>query len=301
MKLAAALILISFIAFIPPAAAGLVEETIQVAVKVEDAYGKVAQRDITVTLFHDEGTPAPRPLLVLNHGRAPDAAERAAMGRARYMANARWFAGLGFLVAVPTRVGYGVSGGDDVEDSGDCGRKNYAPGYLAAAQQTLAVIEAVRRRADAAADRGVGLGQSYGGATAITLASLNPPGIQAAINFAGGGGGNPKTRPGDPCSPAALERLFGSYGKTSRLPTLWIYTENDLFLGARQPKAWFEAFRAAGGDGEFIQFPPHGDDGHGLFTRAPDTWRPAVLAFLRARGFAAARPEATAASGTTPN
>jgi dienelactone hydrolase len=57
----------------------------------------------------------------------------------------------------------------------------YPPGYAAAAQQTLAVLEAVRQRPDAARDRAVVMGQSFGGATAVTIAGLNPAGVQAAF------------------------------------------------------------------------------------------------------------------------
>jgi hypothetical protein len=34
--------------------------------------------------------------------------------------------------------------------------------------------------------------------------------------------------------------------------------------------------------------PPNGDDGHGLFTRAPELWQPRLLEFLRANGYARA-------------
>jgi dienelactone hydrolase len=267
------------------APARMLEEQFDLPVKVTDAYGKTIEQPIKVTLFIDDARPAPRPLLVLTHGRAPEAEARAALGRARYSDNARWLAARGFAVAVPTRIGYGVSGGPDVEDTGPCEKKRYPPGYAAAAQQVVAVLQALRQRPDIAPDRIVVAGQSYGGATAITVASQNPPGVVAVINFAGGGGGNPKTQPGRPCAPHQLERMFGDYGATARLPTLWIYTENDLFLGAEGPRDWFAAFKKAGGTGEFTQFPPHGDDGHGLFTSAPATWRPLVSDFLRRQGF----------------
>ncbi|MGQ2981084.1 MAG: alpha/beta hydrolase family protein [Polaromonas sp.] len=265
--------------------ARLVEEVVQVPVKVVNGYGKEITQDIVVTLFHDDALPKPYPVLVLGHGRAPDAQGRAALGRARYSTNSRWLTRLGFLVAVPTRVGYGESGGEDVEDTGDCQRKNYPPGYAAAAAQTLQVLDAVRQRDDAARDRAVVLGQSFGGATSITVAALNPPGIQAAINFAGGGGGNPKTKPQDPCGPGLLERMFATYGKTAGLPTLWIYTENDMYFGPKLPRQWFDAFKAAGGTGDYMLFPANGEDGHPFFTRAPELWQPTVLAFLRAHGY----------------
>jgi dienelactone hydrolase len=265
--------------------AAVVEEQLDVAVEVVDGYGKTLAAPVKVSAFVDPDTPSPHPILVINHGRPSEAPARAALGRYRPLEIVRWFARLGFVVAVPTRLGYGATGGEDVEDSGACTRKVYAPGYEAAAQQTLAVIEAMRARADTVKDRTVVVGQSYGGATSVAVAARNPPGIVASINFAGGGGGNPKTSAREPCAPVLLKRLFADYGRTARLPMLWVYTENDQFWGAQYPKDWLEAFRDGGGSAEFVQFPPHGDDGHLLFTRFPAVWQPAVRAFLDQRGF----------------
>jgi dienelactone hydrolase len=277
------------------ASAKLVEEIIKVPVKVTDAYGKAIAQDILVTIFFEDTAPKPYPVLVLGHGRAPEPEKRVAMGRVRTSANSRWLTRLGFMVAVPTRIGYGDSGGEDVEDTGECKRKNYPPGYAVAADQTLQVLDFMRRRPDAAKDRAVIMGQSFGGATAITVAAMNPPGVQASINFAGGGGGNPLTMPQNPCATALLERMFAAYGKTARTPTLWVYTENDMFFGPKFPKQWFDAFKAAGGTGEYVLFPPNGESGHGLFTQAPEVWQPRVIEFLQANGYPDIRaPEAKA-------
>ena len=267
--------------------AGLVEQQFDQPVRVTDAWGKAVEQPIRVTLFFDDATPTPRPILLLNHGRAVDASARAALGRARFADASRWFAERGFLVAVPTRVGYGVSGGDDVEDAGDCSRKNYPPAYRAAADQNVQLLDKLRERDDVLKDRSVVVGQSFGGATAVTLAALNPPGVVAAINFAGGGGGNPKDSPERPCGPAQLKRLFAGYGQTARMPMLWVYTENDRYFGPQLPREWFHAFREAGGQAELRQFPPHGDDGHLLFSRFPQVWQPVVADFLRRQGFTA--------------
>ena len=153
--------------------------------------------------------------------------------------------------------------------------------------QTLAVLEAVRNRPDAAKDRAVIVGQSYGGATAVATAAQNPPGVVGAINFAGGSGGNPATQPQQPCAPHLLERLYRGYGETARVPMLWLYTENDMYFGPTYPRAWHAAFVAAGGKAGFVQFPPHGDDGHSLFTRFPSVWQPRVAEFLDGLGFRA--------------
>jgi dienelactone hydrolase len=194
-------------------------------------------------------------------------------------------AGFGFMVAVPIRIGYGVTSGEDVEDSGACDRKDYPPVFQAAALQTLAVVNELRKRRDIAKDRGVVLGQSFGGTTAIAVAAIDPPGIQGAINFAGGGGGGPKSHPQRPCGEPKLHRLFAGYGETSRMPTLWLYSENDQYFGPKFPPEWFQGFKASGGHGEFIMFPAVGANGHLLFSRGTDMWQPRVQEFLRSLGF----------------
>ncbi len=268
-----------------PAHAKLIQEITKIPVTVHNAYGKAITQDIVVTVWVDNATPAPHPVMLINHGRAPETEKRLTMGRQTYVTNASWFAHMGFLVAVPTRIGYGVSGGEDVEDTGSCARKNYPPGYAAAATQTLQVLAAMRQRPDTAKDRTIIVGQSFGGATSIAVAAQNPSGVQATINFAGGGGGNPETMPQNPCGQPALEKLFADYGKTARLPTLWVYTENDMYFGPMLPRSWFEAFQANGGQGEYVLFPPQGSNGHGLFTMAPEVWHARVLDFLRAHGY----------------
>ena len=275
---------VALLAVALPARAILQEQVIELPVTVKSAKGKSVSQPIKVTILRDDAI-AKAPFLVLNHGRAVTREDRAKLGRARYYDNARYFVGKGFAVFVPTRVGYGVSGGEDLEDSGACSARNYPPAYEAAAQQTLAVLAHARTLAYVDASRGLVVGQSFGGATAIAIAAKNVPGVVATVNFAGGGGGNPTGHPEKPCSPERLRQLFAGYGKSARIPTLWLYSENDRYFGKQYPHEWFDAFVAAGGKGEFVQLPAHGADGHGSFTRNPGAWKPAFDAFLRANGF----------------
>ncbi len=286
----------------PLSQAKLVEEQFQLPVQVQDRHGTTVAQPITVTTFLDDSTPSPRPLLLLNHGRAPSPQGRAALGRARYPEASAWLASLGFVVALPTRVGYGVSGGPDVEASGTCARRQYAPVFAAAAAQSLSVLAAMRQRPGVLPDRAVFMGQSFGGLTTLALAARQPAGVQAFINFAGGGGGHPSEHPQQPCSPVQLQALFASYGQQARQPSLWLYAENDEYFGPTLPRQWFEAYRAQGGPGEFVQLPPVGGQagGHALFTVAPALWQPVVLRFLRANGYAATLPQAASAPLTSP-
>lgn len=266
-------------------AAGAEEQVIRVPVQIRDATGVALAQDIVVTIFETPGR-ASYPLLVLSHGRPT--ADRASLNRVRYSEAARFFAGLGFSVWVPTRAGYGASGtGTDPEYAGPCSNRNFARSFGTAADQVQQVIEYARREPRIDARRIVLVGQSYGGAASMAAAARNLPGVVAAVNFAGGGGGNPETRPGEPCSASISTATFGGYGHTTRVPTLWIYTENDLFFGPRHTQAWFAAFRANGGNGEYRLLPPFGDNGHRLFTRGFDIWAPMVRQFLEAHGFSA--------------
>ncbi|MBX9903166.1 MAG: alpha/beta hydrolase [Burkholderiales bacterium] len=264
-------------------AADLDERIIRLPVQIRDATGAALAQDIVVTVFEERGR-ASYPLLVLNHGRP--VSDRASLRRVRYEQAARFFASLGFSVWVPTRVGYGVSGtAVDAEYAGSCANRNFARSFGIAADQVQQVIDHARREPRIDARRIVIAGQSYGGATSIAVAARKLPGVVAAINFAGGGGGNPETRPGEPCSASIATATFGGYGHNTRVPTLWIYTENDLYFSPRHTEAWFAAFRANGGTGTFMLLPAFGDNGHRLFTRGFDIWAPLVRDFLAQQGF----------------
>lgn len=266
-------------------AAALIEEVVQIPVEVKNKHRRTYQQWITVTVFRDDAREK-SPFMILNHGRAVNANGRAKLGRARYSANSAYFTRQGFAVFVLTRIGYGVSGGADVEDTGVCNHKDYPPGYEAAVAQSVAVIDYAKSRRYVDENRGIVLGQSYGGTTAVALAAKKIDGVLGAVNFAGGGGGNPETRPGNPCAEPQLRDLFANYGKTARAPTLWLYSENDRYWGPDYPQRWFAAFRAAGGVGKFAQLAAYGKDGHGSFTSNPNAWKPHFEAFIQSIGFA---------------
>ena len=266
-------------------AADLYEATDSLTVQVTDMYGKDATGTLVVTSYKPNGS-GPFPILILNHGRS--GTDRSQPVRFRYTQQARFFVKLGFAVFVPTRIGYGAQGIEpDPEYSGDCNKKNYAPMAEAASKQVLAALAFAKQQGHTDPKRVVVVGQSVGGYTAIATAAKNPDGLVAAINFAGGSGGNPQTRPGDPCEGFKLEKIYAEFGAKSKVPTLWIYTENDQYFGPKYSQAWHQAFVKAGGLAEFNLLPAFAADGHTLFTAGMPLWEPVVTKFLQAQGFAA--------------
>jgi hypothetical protein len=65
---------------------------------------------------------------------------------------------------------------------------------------------------------------------------------------------------------------------------LWVYAENDHFFGPTLAEKLRDAFAGAGGRVSFVQAPPFGNDGHGLFSAGGiPQWAPMVDDFLKAQ------------------
>jgi dienelactone hydrolase len=148
------------------------------------------------------------------------------------------------------------------------------------AEDIKATLTFFRARDDVVRERALVIGQSAGGWGSIALASTNPEGVEAVINFAGGRGGM-QAKVGN-CMPQHLIDAAGRYGATARLPTLWLYSLNDKFFSPELSRRMFEAFVGAGGHGEYIALPEFGANGHFIFTSplGRKVWQPAVDGFL---------------------
>lgn len=264
-----------------PVQARLAQQQIQVPVEVRDAAGKPVSQAITVQVSYDDASRQPRPIAIINHGRPADGRAKADMGRATFSAATDFFVKRGYLVAVPTRVGYGVSAGPDVEASGNCSNRNFGPGFAAAASQIVTVLDAVRRRPDVAQTGAVLVGHSYGGVASLAAAAQRPQNVRVVFNMSGGAGGDPVSRPGEPCSTFQLAQQLRQIGASSRVPTLWVYAANDRYFGSSVPRQWFDAYQRIGGVAEWVMLPAVGKDGHALFTHFPAVWQPLVANYLQ--------------------
>ncbi len=251
--------------------------------------GRVAQGDMVVTHFKPPGA-GPFPAIVINHGRT--SAKRHDPPRVRMLPLVRFWVRRGFAVVVPTRVGYGGLGQQiDPEAMGRCANANYRAAVELMATQVVAASRYAGRLGHVDGSRVLALGVSYGGFGVIAATARTNPGFIAGINFVGGMGGSYKRRPGEPCRGESITEIAGKLGARARVPTLWLYSENDVLWGRDWPRRWYDAYRLAGGNAEFVAFPPIGDNGHRLMSKGFRHWRPVVDRFVRKLGFKAPRAD----------
>lgn len=231
----------------------------------------------------------PFPLVVMNHGISLGAQERSMFPMVEYRDAAFWFARRGYVVISPIR--YGASSLDDKDRGifgavfahvGSCNNPNFRGPGLAIATLNEWVIDYMSKKKFVQPGKVIVVGQSGGGWGSIALSSLNPPSVKAVITFAAGRGGRVDGKPNNNCAPDKLVAEAGEFGRTSRVPMLWIYAENDSYFGPTLTKRMHDAFVAAGGKAEYKMLPPFGSDGHFMID-APDAvriWSPLVAQFL---------------------
>lgn len=247
---------------------------------------------LVATSYRPQGD-GPFPLIVLSHGSPTNAAERSRMGRYRVLSRIREFTRRGFAVIVPMRRGYGDTGGAWAETYFGCAAPDYHAAGVQAALDLLATVGYARSLDYVNRERIILFGQSAGGFASIAAASQSPPGVIAVVNFSGGRGGQPATRPGEPCGADVMTRAIARFAQTIRVPVLWHYAENDRYFAPEHVRAWFGAFEAAGARGTLVMQPPFGNDGHSLFASAAGLpmWTAAFDGFMRQIGVEYPSPE----------
>jgi dienelactone hydrolase len=228
---------------------------------------------------------AAHPLALMTHGTPRSAAEISESTPLRLVPQAREFARRGWTAVIVMRRGFGDSGGTYAEDPGGCGagRDLARPTQEAAKDlREAAVYLAGRREVDGS--RMIGVGISTGGMAMIGLAADPPPGLKAAISFAGGRGSD---APDHVCNPDLLVRTVGDFGRRARVPMLWVYAANDHFFGPQLAEQLYEAFADNGGTVRFITTGPFGADGHELFSQQGiPIWTPIVDEYLLGQNLA---------------
>jgi dienelactone hydrolase len=224
----------------------------------------------------------PFPLVLINHASTESAERRALLPEPSYAALTEWFVKRGYLVALPLRPGHGRTGGPYLEDQGGCDDADYARAGRGGAASIEAALAAMFARSDVRKTGALVVGHSAGGWGALALASRNPRGVAAIVDFAGGRGGRSFDHANNNCAPERLIESAREFGATARVPTLWIYAENDSYFSPQLAQRMAEAWRAGGGRVDLAIVPAFGLEGHRLAEAddGPAVWAPVIAQFL---------------------
>jgi dienelactone hydrolase len=219
------------------------------------------------------------PLALLAHGTPREPNDREGMTPWSLLPQAREFARRGWTTVIVMRRGYGDSGGGYREEANACSpRVDYYDSGRESAKDLRSAIAYLSTRPEVDASRIISVGISAGGFATVALTAEPPPGLVAAISFAGGRGSK---RPDEVCNVDELVRTFGDFGKKSRVPMLWVYAENDHFFGPQIATRFYQAFTATGGKAILVRAAAFRKDGHGLFSLGGiPIWTPMVDNFL---------------------
>jgi dienelactone hydrolase len=243
--------------------AGLNEQIIRVPV---DAAGSVT---LETTIYKPDG-PGPFPMIVFNHGKIPG--DPRTQERSDPLPFAREFVRRGYVVVAPNRQGFGHSGGTYQQDGCDVKRNG-----IDQAGDVAATINYMSKQPYVDATHIVVAGTSHGGLATIAYGPDAAPGVRALINFSGG-------LRQDACDDwqGNLTRAFGAYGEKTRVPSLWLYGDNDSVWTAPLVAGMYAAYAAHGASAKMVDFGNYKNDAHRLVgdRDGVHVWWPAVEAFL---------------------
>jgi dienelactone hydrolase len=233
----------------------------------------------------EPAAPGRYPLAIVNHGSPRSASDRPKMTARDMLPQLLQFARRGYVAVAVLRRGYGTSGGGWAESYGPCTHADYAAAGRAGAADIRAAIAWLAHRSEVEASKILAVGVSAGGFATDALTADPPPGLVAAISFAGGRGSQ---GPDNVCEEQALVDAFSAYGARSRVPMLWVYAANDHFFDPPLASKLLAAFKRGGGNVTFVAAPAFGSEGHYLFSPAGiPVWDPIVQKFLASRGLPA--------------
>lgn len=219
------------------------------------------------------------PLVLVSHGNPPTPANRARLSPTEFSALSLQFARQGYGTAVVMRRGYGHSDGAFVDRSGPCSNKEYVQSTRDIADEVLAVLARLKKESWVDASRVVLLGHSAGGLAVVEAGARSPPGVVAVISFAGGRGSDGADHV---CGADRLVAAYETFGKTARIPNLWLFTRNDRFFDPTLAARMRDAYAHVGAPVDLVIAAPFGSDGHALaLSPVPAVWWSHVEPFLR--------------------
>jgi dienelactone hydrolase len=232
--------------------------------------GKNHQARLETTVFQPNG-PGPFPLIVINHGKDPGRPNLQPRDRFYHMAHA--FVARGYAVMVPMRQGFANSTGNYRDHGCDMTANGYTQ-----AEDIQDTLDFARSQKWIDADRIVVAGQSYGGLATMALGTQDLQGVRGLINFAGG-----LRDDSNGCGwRSSLVAAFAEYGSQNKVPSLWMYGENDSLFGPELVARMHDAFEQNGGRAELVEYAPFKRDSHGMLASrdGQKVWLEDTMAFL---------------------
>ena len=228
------------------------------------------QARLETTVFQPNG-PGPFPLIVINHGKDPGRPNLQARDRFYHMAHA--FVARGYAVMVPMRQGFANSTGRYRDHGCDMTANGYTQ-----AEDIRATLDYAREQKWIDADRIVVAGQSYGGLATMALGTRELAGVRGLINFAGG-----LRDDSAGCGwRSALVSAFAEYGAQNKIPSLWMYGQNDSLFGPELVARMHDAFEQAGGKARLVAYAAFKRDSHGMLASrdGEKVWLADTMQFL---------------------
>ena len=143
-----------------------------------------------------------------------------------------YFLSRGYAVAVPMMRGYGGSEGRWI----GVGCNLLENGSLNA-HDIVSVLAQLRARSDLDTSKTIIAGQSYGGWNSLSVGLINPPQVKGLVNLVGGTGNGPC-----PSWQTKLVQAAADLGKTTKIPSLWFYGDNDSIIPPTVWKSMFQAY-----------------------------------------------------------
>ena len=225
----------------------------------------------------------PFPTVVFNHGSTGRGNNPELFRRSQSSPTiATYFVDRGWMVIFPQRRGRGASDGR-YDEGFEPDRSRYTchtnvslAGLDRAIEDLDAAMSLIKARPDVLPDRMLIAGQSRGGILAVAYAGERPGSFIGVVNFVGGWSG-------EACMNATrINSIAFRRGGKFPHPTLWLYGEQDLFYSLHHSKSNFEAFRAAGGKGQFHSYAVPGENRGHVLIGHPILWIDHLTKYLEA-------------------
>lgn len=249
--------------------AGLNETVVRVP-KKSGFLTNLFQIELETTIFKPDGE-GPFPIVVINHGKDGTTLPQL-QPRYRPLHAVRYFLHRGYAVFVPMRQGFAHSGGSYV--SGGCNLESNGRSQADDVETTLqyATVQPWTDKHQI-----VIVGQSHGGWTTLAFGTRNDPNVKGLINFAGG-------LKVEKCAgwQGALVRAASDYGAETKIPSLWLYGDNDRYWPTEIWRDMYQRYTAGGAPAQLAAYGVFQNDSHRMFYSAngKPIWQPLVTKFL---------------------